>query len=277
MILRMLFAAAGLAVGTLAGARGAAGEIAGEIIVEFQQAVGIPPYVDGDSFVDIIVTTPFSARSGTLSIAYDPQDVPEFPLVIAGVDAVYPYESGVGYPLDGTCPDQEGKRTLQLSWSEGSPGNYLAPGRKNPVSILIPRLLNGTCTTLEFREDCLNLIDLADGTSAIPGLHGGQACFTPPGTANLPGDCDNNRSLNVADAICVFGFLFAGSPSRLPCGDGSSNGAGNLTLLDFNGDQSLDITDGIALLRYLFLGGQPHVLGTRCLLIDGCPAQCAPG
>jgi hypothetical protein len=44
--------------------------------------------------------------------------------------------------------------------------------------------------------------------------------------------------------------------------------------LDSNGDASVDLSDVVHLLSYLFQGGPPHVLGTECFPIAGCPTRC---
>ena len=271
---RRVLCVLGLAAVTLIARASRAEESAGEVFVELQQADGIPAYANGDSFVDVIVTSPYSSRGGTLTIVYDPQDVPGLPEADIGVDFRYPNGSGTLYVIGSDCPDQEGKRTFRMDWVSGSEGNYLPAGRKNPAIIKFYRMLSDTCTALSFREDCLNLIYLADGTSVVPVLKGGEACYMSRTSAQLPGDCDGSRQLDIGDAICVFGFLFDGGPTELPCSDGTVTGAGNLPLLDFNGDQGLDIADGIGLLQYLFLGGPPHSMGTRCRLLDGCATVC---
>jgi hypothetical protein len=103
------------------------------------------------------------------------------------------------------------------------------------------------------------------------------ACLPPPGGAQLPGDCNQDASLDIGDPICLFGFLFLGSPSQLPC-EGSAGEPANLALLDANGDRNLDLTDGIYLLAYLFGGCRtecpPHVGGTECRATEGCPESC---
>jgi hypothetical protein len=270
-MMRVLFAAAWLTADTMV-VRG--GEVGG-VTVELQQADGIPPYATGDSFVDVIVTSPLPTRGGVLTLDYDPENTLDgLPEPVGGVDYLGPYESGGLYVLEGICPSQEGKRTFQMYWLNGSDGAYLPPGRKNPVTIRFYTMRSGSCSSLTFREDCRNLVHLADGTSVTPTLKSGKGCYMSRISTQLPGDCNNDRLLNLADAICLFGFIFTGNPARLPCGDGSSTGTGNLPLLDFNGDERLDIGDGVALLQYQFLGGPPHSQGTRCRVIDGCPTRC---
>jgi hypothetical protein len=93
----------------------------------------------------------------------------------------------------------------------------------------------------------------------------------PPGGTQRPGDCNQDGSLDISDAICLLGTLFLGTPARLPCGNGLPDDLGNLALVDANGDNGVDISDGIAILRFLFAGGPPHVLGTGCVRILRCP------
>jgi hypothetical protein len=109
--------------------------------------------------------------------------------------------------------------------------------------------------------------------------HTTQACLEacPPGAecgAQHPGDCNQDNRVDISDAICLLGALFLGRPSEFPCGDGTREHAGNLTLLSGNGDARIDISDAVYLLNFLFLGGPPHVQGTECLPIVGCEAVC---
>ena len=98
----------------------------------------------------------------------------------------------------------------------------------------------------------------------------------PPPAVQLPGDCNQDRNLDISDAVCVLGFLFLGGPERLPCGDGSSTAAANVSLADWQPDGKVDLSDGIGLLQFLFGGGPPHPLGSECTAIAECPASCEP-
>jgi len=94
-------------------------------------------------------------------------------------------------------------------------------------------------------------------------------------SCRVPGDCNESGSLDISDAICIFGTLFLGSPSRYPCGDGESSDPANVALLDWQGDGNVDISDPIALLNFLFGGGPSHILGedaevAGCVTIDRC-------
>jgi hypothetical protein len=124
------------------------------------------------------------------------------------------------------------------------------------------------------RRNWINLDDLY----APPTL--GECRFTlvkeTPKT-QVPGDSDQSGSLDLADAIAIFGTLFQGSPQDFPCGDGSPSDPGNLSLLDWQGDGAIDISDGVGALRFLFLGGPAHHLAVPgnefrgCAPIYGCP------
>lgn len=96
------------------------------------------------------------------------------------------------------------------------------------------------------------------------------------GGSQLPGDCNQDSSVNVADAVCLLGHLFRGSPASLPCGDGTIEDAANLAVLDVNGDRAINLSDPVAILLWLFRGGEPPVLGTGCVRVAGCPEACAP-
>jgi PKD repeat protein len=97
---------------------------------------------------------------------------------------------------------------------------------------------------------------------------------TPGGGGQIPGDCTQDGIHDISDAICLLGHLFLGSPVLLPCEGGTAADAGNLALLDSNGDSAADISDAVHNLTYLFLGGPPPKLGTACTRIQGCPDLC---
>ena len=73
--------------------------------------------------------------------------------------------------------------------------------------------------------------------------------------------------------ICV---LFIGGPEdRLPCGDGRFSTEDNVTLMNWNGDAGANLSDGIGVLNYLFLGGAPHALGVgSCVSLPSCLDAC---
>ena len=79
---------------------------------------------------------------------------------------------------------------------------------------------------------------------------------------------NQDGSLDVSDAVCLFLLLFKGT--SFPCGN-DPDAAGNTQLLDANGDAGVDISDGVWLLGYLFRGSDPPALGDTCQEISGCP------
>jgi hypothetical protein len=105
----------------------------------------------------------------------------------------------------------------------------------------------------------------------------GFVYFAARGGQQVPGDCNADGKLDISDAICVFGVLFLGNPASFPCGDGRPEAPGNVTLLDWQPDTKVNISDGIGLLDFLFGDGPPHPLavpvidGQACLSIEGCP------
>ncbi|MDE0961375.1 MAG: hypothetical protein OSB09_11415 [Planctomycetota bacterium] len=69
---------------------------------------------------------------------------------------------------------------------------------------------------------------------------------TPPPPEFIRGDCNNDSSFNIADAIFHLFALFASGPPP-PCQNAC----------DFNSDLSIDIGDGVAMLATLFNSGGP--------------------
>jgi hypothetical protein len=104
------------------------------------------------------------------------------------------------------------------------------------------------------------------------------------GGEQRPGDCNQDGTLDISDAVCLLGFQFLGIPRRLPCGDGTLEHPSNRVLLDANGDRNVDLSDAVRLLSFLFLGQPPPPLcrGPRdepcdvCVRIPGCEDVCAP-
>ncbi|MBI4585758.1 MAG: VCBS repeat-containing protein [Planctomycetes bacterium] len=93
----------------------------------------------------------------------------------------------------------------------------------------------------------------------------------------IPGDGNQDREIDQSDAVWLLGHLFLGDPARLPCeGETAGDpGAGERALLDWNGDENIDLSDVISLLSWRFTGTlPPHVLGAACTRIAGCPEAC---
>jgi len=113
----------------------------------------------------------------------------------------------------------------------------------------------GTCEKLS-EADC----DSQGGT------YGGDGSDCPGGS-QLPGNSNQDTSLDLSDVVTLLGFLFQGNPSSLPC----STDAANDALMDVNTDTAIDLSDGIFLLAFLFQGGPPPDQGPVCITIVDCP------
>lgn len=113
-------------------------------------------------------------------------------------------------------------------------------------------------------------------TGAAAGSLGNIAIsFSPQEAAGhmRPGDCNQDGSLDISDAVCVLGFLFLGAPQELPCGPRPMY-VGNRMLVDWQRDDAVDLSDAVAILVYLFSNGPPHFLqekGETCLPLFHCP------
>jgi hypothetical protein len=119
-----------------------------------------------------------------------------------------------------------------------------------------------------------------DGGSWVPsgffrGSPGRVESVSTQGGRQAPGDANQDGALDLGDAIALLFKLFGGD-AVLPCGGETLRSGGNLKLLDADGDGAVSITDVIYTLHYLYLSGPPHILGTRCVPIEGCASTCRP-
>ena len=100
--------------------------------------------------------------------------------------------------------------------------------------------------------------------------------FEFPDPRSLPGDCNQDATLDLSDAVCALGVLFTERPSLFPCGSGTPQDPGNLALMDWQPDGSIDISDVVAMLQFIFFGDDAHALAgltgeaTECVAIPGC-------
>ena len=111
---------------------------------------------------------------------------------------------------------------------------------------------------------------------AAPGTPGARNDASPvvEGGSQRPGDIDQDGVVTLTDAVVLLGFLFQGSPDRLPCGEGGLSEAGNRALVDINGDREVNLSDPITALLWLFSGGAAPALGTECVELPSCPMAC---
>lgn len=105
-----------------------------------------------------------------------------------------------------------------------------------------------------------------------------NAC-DPVGGGQVPGDCNQDGMVSIADAVCVFRMLFQGAPAPAACGGGFAVADGTAVLIDWQPDGSVNLSDGIAVLRFLFAAGPAHHLtrsgaaSNECVPIVGCSAN----
>ncbi len=121
-------------------------------------------------------------------------------------------------------------------------------------------------------DDDADCDDVADDAGCDP-----VAVIVRPPSQQVPGDCNQDGTIDISDASCIFGVLFLGAPPQFPCGDGSTEAPGNIALIDWQPDGAIDLSDGVAALQFLFAGGPAHVLAvpgsevSGCVTIAGCP------
>jgi hypothetical protein len=92
-----------------------------------------------------------------------------------------------------------------------------------------------TCVGICFPTNCI-----LDATYEL------SCTGTPPPPEFIRGDCNNDASFNIADAIFHLFWLFASGPPP-PCQNAC----------DFDSDLGIDIADGVAMLSTLFNSGGP--------------------
>ena len=121
-------------------------------------------------------------------------------------------------------------------------------------------------------NNVLDGCDIADGSAVDSDRnHVPDSC---EGGQQVPGDCNQDGTTDLADALCLLGALFGSSGiAELPCRDDPSSP--HPRLLDWQGDGRVNLTDAVALLQHLFASGPPHVLAAgeteaACVRVFGC-------
>jgi len=126
----------------------------------------------------------------------------------------------------------------------------------------------------------LNVDTVGEGCGPKVGTAEASITFGPPGGLRVPGDANGDEAMDISDAIATLGFLFLGSPIRLPCGDGRSTDPATSPSWTGSRGGAVDISDAVGMLGFLFLGGSPHAIGRSrrrdegCAQIVGCTAAC---
>ena len=60
----------------------------------------------------------------------------------------------------------------------------------------------------------------------------------------------------------------------MPCGDGQHEDPANVAILDSNQDGTINLSDVVTVLTYLFVEGDNEFLGSGCVTVPGCPTAC---
>ena len=116
---------------------------------------------------------------------------------------------------------------------------------------------------------------VVSGDSRSGPIENGVVRFVPV-IPFIRGDCNQDGTLTVGDAVCLLGYLFLDTPERLPCGDGTRQDASNIFLVDNNDDGSVNISDAVRVLVHLYDDGPPSAKGSECAPASDCPTVCAP-
>ncbi len=194
-------------------------------------------------------------------------------------DATLSLPLGVQPPRDVACEEtqKDGQRIVTLTWQNGEAYDAIHLSRNGHLV----EILDGQATLYQDRVSpsaAPGDYELRAFVGEAKSASGIATCSTqPPGSGAMrPFDCNADGTVNIADPICLLGFLFGGAPDVLPCGDGEAADAPNGTLMDWNGDGGINIADAIAGLLHLFSDGSEPRLGslTSCVAIEGCPVRC---
>ena len=103
-----------------------------------------------------------------------------------------------------------------------------APDGGGVLAVLTFRSLGGSGTLTPVDVVFLD----SDGEEdAITRLGGATVGSASPDSLQLAGDCSQDGSVDISDAVCALGVLFLGNPEFFPCGDGTSGDPANVTLL----------------------------------------------
>jgi hypothetical protein len=170
---------------------------------------------------------------------------------------------------------------LELSWNNPADAQatdaILVRLNDDPVrSFTAP----GTSTSFHIEADDLSGDVVRVSVTNASGI--AVSCDVPAacsGGRQVPGDGNQDGKLDISDGIHLLNFLFQGTVAKLPCGDGSINNPGNVSLLDSTGDEAIDLSDAVRIFGFLFQGAAPPVFGAECVRIADCAdnaAKCGP-
>ena len=93
------------------------------------------------------------------------------------------------------------------------------------------------------------------------------------GAGQIPSDCNQDTVVDLADPVCLLFALFV-EESSLPCGSGAPDDPGNVAVFDANRDSTVNISDVVHVLNFLFLEGPPPARAGACVTVVECPDTC---
>ena len=228
------------------------------------------PGLSASCSVGVLATGGFTSTNAR-SLRADIQDLSlvdcqgDIDTFCTGIEVAGPQGDGPGlYTATASAEDASGDSISYLFTADDGLGNLLmvGPQAQNAAEF---DLTEGTWTVSVAADD--QPFCLAGSTGRLQTV----VDVVAPGGLQLPGDTHGDGVVDLSDAVATLGFLFLGSPTLLPCGDGSASDPANLKLLDWQPDGGIDLSDAVATLSLLFLGGSPPALGTECVRIEGCP------
>jgi hypothetical protein len=165
-----------------------------------------------------------------------------------------------GEAPDGSCWDMGGTSvTLGASHAHFLIGGSAMGGglRPGPLQAMLEVHLTPNVTPGGFANTlCIDSIffppigDFIFNPGGVPTMlwPAGGRCW--PVLEYMPGDADHNGTVNLADAMYIYYYIFRfGSPPQI------------LNSADTNGDCSLNIGDVIYVINYIFKGGPPPIWG----------------
>ena len=106
----------------------------------------------------------------------------------------------------------------------------------------------------------------------IGGTPGSNDGFTARGRQRV-GDSNGDARVNLSDAVSIVLRLCGDGNLPLTC-EGGMLDEGNLTVLDVDSDDAVEISDVIYLLDYMFLSGAAPPAGTDCISLPDCANRC---
>jgi|ADurb_Met_02_Slu_FD_contig_121_39678_length_3329_multi_8_in_0_out_0_1 hypothetical protein len=217
------------------------------------------------------------ALGDTLDFAIDPDGAGN--LEAAGIDAVNDSSDGTLFlitvtkierslacPADfaacacggaaacASCPEGSAANDIKFTWTNAAAYEYLAIYELDLTVDPPARTLIGE-PAKDATEFLLAAAAPGAHTYALKAISGWFACETAavtvvvpePGTPVFTGDANSDTKIDIADAVCILGYLF-GSPSD-PCKSPKC-----MANMDVNNDAKVDIADAVSVLGYLFTG-----------------------